>query len=265
MTGAPAKTDQGTVRYSAADGVATFIFDRPAARNAMTWRMYEELAAGLALIETDASIAVAVLRGAGGKAFISGTDIEQFTRFASGEDGVAYERRLDSYIDALEGLRVPSIAVIEGWAVGGGLGIANACDLRIATPGSRFGVPIARTLGNCLSPANLRRLTATLGLAWVKRMLLAAEMPTAEMLAPSGYVHSIVEAAALDGATAALCDTLKNHAPVTMRVTKQMLARLSTDAQAKADDLVRACYGSADFKEGVEAFVSKRTAKWTGK
>src|SRR3954467_3638855 len=138
MNDQPAKSDEGSVRYSAADGVATLLFDRPAARNAMTWRMYEELAAGLAHIEADASIAVAVLRGAGGKAFIAGTDIEQFTRFASGEDGVAYERRLDSYIDALEALRVPSIAVVEGWAVGGGLGIANACDLRLATPGSRF-------------------------------------------------------------------------------------------------------------------------------
>ena len=264
MNDTSAKPDQGAVRYSAADGVATLLFDRPAARNAMTWRMYEELAAALERIESDPAVAVAVLRGAGGKAFIAGTDIEQFTRFSSGEDGVAYERRLESYIEGLERLRVPTIAVVEGWAVGGGLGIANACDFRIATPGSRFGVPIARTLGNCLSAANLHRLQATLGLAWVKRMLLAAEMPTAEALAPTGYIHSVVEPAALDAAVAALCDTLKSHAPVTMRVTKEMLVRLSTDPEAKADDLIRACYGSADFKEGVEAFVNKRCAKWKG-
>jgi enoyl-CoA hydratase len=261
----PEPQDQGSVRYSAADGIATLVFDRPAARNAMTWRMYDELATALARIEADPDIAVAVLRGAGGKAFIAGTDIEQFTRFASGEDGVAYERRLDSYIAALEALRVPSIAVVEGWAVGGGLGIANACDFRIATPGSRFGVPIARTLGNCLSPANLRRLTATLGLAMVKRMLLLAEMPTAEMLVPLGYVQAIVEPAALDAAIAGLCDTLRGHAPLTMRVTKAMLARLATDPDAKADDLIRACYGSEDFKAGVDAFVNKRTMKWQGK
>ena len=245
--------------------IGWMVFNNPARRNALSLDMWEAIPAILEHFEREPAVRVVVLKGAGGKAFISGTDIEQFTRFGSGEDGVAYERRLDSYIDALEGLRVPSIAVVEGWAVGGGLGIANACDFRIATPGSRFGVPIARTLGNCLSPANLRRLTATLGLAMVKRMLLLAEMPTAEMLAPTGYVQAIVEPAALDAAIAALCDTLKSHAPVTMRVTKQMLARLSTDAQAKADDLIRACYGSADFKEGVEAFVNKRTAKWTGK
>src|SRR5579863_9007260 len=113
--GTAAKQDEGMVRLGVADGVATLTFDRPAARNAMTWRMYDELAAALTRIEADPAIAVAVLRGAGGKAFIAGTDIEQFTRFSSGEDGVAYERRLDSYVEALERLRVPSIAVVEGW------------------------------------------------------------------------------------------------------------------------------------------------------
>ena len=265
MSDSPAKADEGAVRCSVADGIATLVFDRPAARNAMTFRMYEELAAALQRIEQDPTVSVAVLRGAGGKAFIAGTDIEQFTRFSSGEDGVAYERRLDAYVEGLEKLRVPTLAVVEGWAVGGGLAIANACDIRITTPGSRFGVPIARTLGNCLSAANLRRLQATLGLAWVKRMLLLAEMPTAEALASTGYIHAILEPAKLDAAIAVLCDTLKSHAPITMRVTKETLVRLATDAQANIDDLVRACYGSEDFKAGVEAFVNKKSAKWKGR
>jgi len=264
MTDGATKPDEGTVRFSTENGVASLIFDRPSARNAMTWRMYEELAAGLARIAADPAIVVAVLRGAGGKAFIAGTDIEQFTRFSSGDDGVAYERRLDAYIEGLERLRVPTIAVVEGWAVGGGLGIANACDVRIATPGARFGVPIARTLGNCLSPANLRRLVATLGVSVVKRMLLLAEMPTAEDLAPLGYV-TVVEPAALDAEIAALCDKLRGHAPVTMRVTKEMLVRLATDAEADCEDLIRACYGSADFKEGVNAFLAKRKPEWRGR
>ncbi|GJE52782.1 Short-chain-enoyl-CoA hydratase [Methylobacterium tardum] len=141
--------------------------------------MYEEQAAGLARIEADLAIRVAVLCGAGGKAFVAGTDIEQFVGF-SGDDGVAYEAQIDTYVAALKRVRVPMIAVVEGLAVGGGLAIANACNLRIAAAGARFGVPIARTLGNCLSSANLRRLTATLGLSSVKRMLLLADMPTAE-------------------------------------------------------------------------------------
>ena len=170
----------GQVTLRITDAVAHILFDRPWARNAMTWAMYDELAAACAAINGNRAIRVAVLRGAGGKAFVAGTDIAQFREFANGDDGVAYEAKLDGFIETLEGLRVPSIAVVEGVAVGAGLAIANACDIRIAASGTRFGVPIARTLGNCLSAANLRRLCAMLGISWVKRMVLLAEMPTAD-------------------------------------------------------------------------------------
>ena len=153
----------------------------------MTWAMYDGLATSCAAIDKNTSVRVAVLRGAGGKAFVAGTDIAQFRGFATGDDGIAYEAKLDGFIETLERLRVPSIAVVEGFAVGAGLAIANACDIRIASSGARFGVPIARTLGNCLSAANLRRLCATLGVSWVKRMLLLAEMPAADTLLPIGY------------------------------------------------------------------------------
>lgn len=254
---------EGAVRYRAEGGVAHLTFDRPAARNAMTWRMYEELAEGLARIEADPAIRVAVLRGAGGKAFVAGTDIEQFVGF-TGADGIAYEARIDAFIEALERVRVPTLAVVEGLAVGGGLAIANACDLRVATPGARFGVPIARTLGNCLSPANLRRLTATLGLSVVKRMLLLAETPDAESLAPLGYLAGIAPPDALDATVAQLCERLLGHAPVTMRVTREMLAALATDPRADGSAGIRACYGSRDFQEGVTAFLGKRPAAWSG-
>lgn len=254
---------EGAVRYRAEGGIAYLTFDRPAARNAMTWRMYEELADGLARIEADSAIRVAVLRGTGGKAFVAGTDIEQFVGF-TGEDGAAYEARIDAYIAALEQVRVPTIAVVEGLAVGGGLAIANACDLRIATAGARFGVPIARTLGNCLSPANLRRLTATLGLSTVKRMLLLADMPTAESLEPLGYLAAIASPNTLDATLAQICHRLLGHAPVTMRVTREMLAALAMDPNHDGDDGIRTCYGSRDFAEGVRAFLDKRTATWSG-
>ena len=255
----------GTVRFRVEAAVAHLTFDRPAARNALTWRMYDELAAGLARIEADPAIKVAVLRGAGGQAFVAGTDIGQFTAFASGEDGVAYEARIEGYIDTLERLRVPTLAVVEGCAIGGGLAIANACDLRVATAGARFGVPIARTVGNCLSPANLRRLSATLGVSLVERMLLLAELPSAEALAPLGYLAAVVEPAALDAEVARLCERLLGHAPVTMAVTRAMLRRLASDPEADATDLIRACYGSADFIEGVRAFSAKRPPRWTGR
>jgi enoyl-CoA hydratase len=256
--------DPGSVRLKIEAGVARVTFDRPAARNAMTWRMYDDLADACRAIDGDATIRVAVLRGAGGKAFVAGTDIEQFRSFASGQDGIAYEKRIDAYISALEALRVPTLAVVEGWAVGGGLALANACDFRVAVAGARFGVPIARTLGNCLSPSNLRRLCATLGVAWVKRMLLLAEMPTAEELAPLGYLVAVVSAGELDARVDELCARLSGHAPMSLRVTREMLRRLATDPKADASDLIAECYGSDDFRRGVESFLAKSPPHWQG-
>ncbi len=258
------KTD-GHVRLTVERGVAHVVFDRPAARNALTWGMYEELARSCAEIDGDPEVRVAVLRGAGGRAFVAGTDIRQFQSFATGEDGIDYEAAIDRFVEALERLRVPSIAVVEGYAVGGGLAIANACDIRIAASGARFGAPIARTLGNCLSAANLRRLSATLGIAWVKRMLLLAEMPTAEMLLPSGYLHAVVPQEALDAEAARLCSTLLGHAPLTMAATRETLRRLALSPEPDITDLIRACYASADFHAGVTSFGSKTPAAWQGK
>jgi enoyl-CoA hydratase/carnithine racemase len=268
-SGPPSTPADGRVRLRIDGAVATLVFDRPAARNAMTWAMYEELAAHCRALAQGADgageaagVRVAVLRGAGGQAFVAGTDIEQFRAFAAGEDGVAYEERVAHFVGLLEAVPQPTVAVVEGWAVGGGMALCNACDLRVATPGARFGVPIARTLGNCLSAANVRRLAATLGVGMVQRMLLLAEMPTAEAM-PAGYL-AVVPAAELDAHVADLCGRLAGHAPLTMRASKEMLRRLAADPQAPDDDLVRRVYGSADFREGVDAFLAKRPPRWSG-
>jgi enoyl-CoA hydratase len=255
----------GEVCYSRDGDVATVIFDRPAARNAMTWRMYEQLGEACARIRSEDGLRVAVFRGAGGKAFVAGTDIAQFQAFRGGEDGIAYEAKMDGCIGGLESLPLPTLAVIEGFAIGGGLAIAAACDLRIATPDSRFGVPIARTLGNCLSVANYARLVAGFGAPRAKRMLLLAENLSAEEALASGFLSEIVEPADLDRRVAELIARLAQHAPVTMRVSKEAIRRIVQAGLPDGDDLVRACYGSDDFRIGVTAFVEKRAPQWTGR
>ncbi|MEI9805347.1 MAG: enoyl-CoA hydratase-related protein [Pseudolabrys sp.] len=170
----------GEVRLVRDGAAATVLFDRPQARNAMTWQMYEGLGAACKQLKSDSGIRVAVFRGVGGKAFIAGTDIAQFQSFTTAEQGTDYEAKMEAYLGAVEALPMPTLAVVEGWAIGGGLAIAACCDLRIATTGSKFGVPIARTLGNCLSVANYARLVANLGVARAKRMLLMAENIPAE-------------------------------------------------------------------------------------
>ena len=257
--------NDGDVRVIREGAVATILFDRPQARNAMTWRMYEGLAAACADLSKDDSVRVTVLRGVGGKAFIAGTDIAQFQEFTSGEQGIAYEERIEAYLTALEALPMPTLAAVEGWAVGGGLAIAACCDLRIATAGTKFGVPIARTLGNCLSVANYARLVTALGQARTKRMLLMAENVAAEDALAAGFVMDVVAPELLDQRTAEICERLAGNAPVTMRVTKEALRRLQHVGIPDGEDLVRACYGSDDFHEGVRAFVAKRPPQWTGR
>jgi enoyl-CoA hydratase/carnithine racemase len=255
----------GEVRLTRQGAIATILFDRPEARNAMTWSMYEGLAAACATLRNDASVRVVVLRGAGGKAFVAGTDIAQFQNFNSAEDGVAYEAKMEEILGGLEALPMPTLAVIEGFAVGGGLAIAVCCDLRIATPGSRLGVPIARTLGNCLSVGNYARLVAALGVSRAKRMLLLAENLSAEEALAAGFLLDVVEPEALDRRVAEICERLMGNAPVSMRVTKEAMRRLQLAGLPNGDDLVRACYGSADFRAGVKAFVEKRAPQWRGR
>ena len=254
----------GTVHLSIDAGTASVVFDRPEARNAMTWAMYEKLGEICTQLQTDRTLRVVTFRGAGGKAFVAGTDIEQFKAFRSGEDGVAYERQIDECIGKLEALPMPTVAVIDGWTIGGGLAIATACDFRIATPASRFGVPIAKTLGNCLSIANLARLGAAFGMQRVKRMLILAEILNADEALACGYLGQICEAGELDAETAALCERLAALAPVTQAVTKESLRRLLVRNLPDGEDLIRMCYGSIDFREGVDAFVAKRNPLWKG-
>ena len=252
----------GNVHLEQRGAVATVTFDRPSARNAMTWAMYEQLDDAIDRIEANREVRVAVLRGAGGH-FVAGTDIAQFTRFTSGDDGVAYEARLESIVAKLERMPVATIAAVEGFVVGAGLVLAAACDLRVAAPSARFGVPIARTVGNALSVMNYARLVALIGASRTKAMLITTDFMSAEEAHAIGVVAMLFDASAFDSQLAALCERISTYSPITIQCTKEAVRRIMTTPNG--DDLVRRAYGSNDFREGVAAFVEKRAPNWEGR
>ena len=252
--------------YDKRGDIGWITFNRPQARNALTFAMYEGLAEICGRVGTTHEAKALVITGAGDKAFAAGTDIAQFKDFKSGEDGIAYERKMDRILDALERCPVPTVAAVAGFCTGGGAAIAAVCDFRIAAANAQFGFPIARTLGNCLSMANYARLIALVGPQRVKEMLFLAKLTDAPTALSIGLVSELLpDAAALHARAEELAKTLAGHAPLTLQVTKEALRRLQTKlGEENIDDLLRLAYGSADFREGMDAFLQKRAPKWTG-
>ena len=252
--------------YEVRDGVAFLTFNRPEARNAFTFAMYERLAEVCAEVDADKSIRAMVLSGAGGKAFAAGTDISQFRAFSGPEDALQYEARIERVLDALEGCRVPTIAAIAGACTGGGAGIAGCCDLRIAAVNAKFGLPIARTLGNCLSMTNFARFADLIGSARLKDMIFTARLVEAEEAKSIGLVSEVVaDYDAVVRRAEELARMVATHAPLTMLAAKRALKRLRpTIARGDGDDLVVMCYTSKDFREGMDAFLNKRAPVFRG-
>ncbi|MCA1542172.1 enoyl-CoA hydratase/isomerase family protein [Bradyrhizobium sp. NBAIM32] len=247
-------------------GIGRITFNRPQARNAFTFAMYERLAAICEEANRDHDIKVLVLRGAGDKAFASGTDINQFREFRRPQDAIDYENRIDRVLTTLEQCRVPTIAAINGFCTGGGAGIAAACDLRIGTKAAKIGFPIARTLGNCLSMSNVSRLTALIGAARVKDLIFTARLVDAAEAASVGLLGEVVDdLAALERRADEVARLVASHAPLTLNATKQAVSRLQRRlTQDEGEDLILMCYTSQDFREGLDAFLNKRAPQWRG-
>jgi enoyl-CoA hydratase/carnithine racemase len=241
------------VRWERRGPAAWVTFDRPEAHNAMTFDMYEALFGCCERADADDDVRVLVLRGAGGKAFVAGTDIRQFLDFSSGEDGLEYEATIDRIVGRLETVAKPTIALVDGFAMGSGLALAAACDLRICTPAATFGLPIARTVGNCLSMENYARLAALLGEARVKDIVFTARSVNAEEALAIGLATEVVSDA--QARVEELCSQLAAHAAMTMWATKEALRRLRPVPDG--DDLVREVYGSQEFRARVEAFLKR--------
>ena len=249
-----------------AGSTALLTFNRPDARNSMTFEMYEALHDACVALDADPAVRVLVLRGAGDRAFASGTDIRQFLDFETREDALAYEARLTRVLSRLAGMSKPTIAMLQGDAIGGGLFIALACDLRLAAPHARFGVPVARTLGNFLAPVSLCLLVAALGPGRARELALTARLLDAEEAKASGLIDRIHPAAELESRARELAASLAELAPLTIAATKEATRRmLAVLTPRDLDDLIVSCYLSRDFHEGVRAFLEKRKPDWQGR
>ena len=247
--------------------LAILTFNRPKARNAMTWGMYEALLSACVDVDRNQAVHVFVLRGAGGRAFSAGTDISQFLDFKAPEDSVRYEQRVGEVLEALAGVSKPTIAQVEGVAAGAGCAIALTCDLRVSTSESSFGIPVARTLGNCVPAGAYCRMVDLVGPGRAADILLTGRLVGATEAQQIGLVNRIASDDAIGETVRGLALEIAANAPLTLRGVKEMGRRLARRHLTEADvrDVMQTCYTSADFREGVAAFLAKRPPRWTGR
>ena len=266
MVSAMIETIADHLTLERAERVAVVTVNRPEARNAMTFEMYEGLHDLCDRLDADPAIRVVILRGAGDKAFVSGTDIRQFQSFKTKEDALAYEARITRVLTRINALTKPTIAMVQGDAVGGGMFMALACDLRLAAEHARFGAPIARTLGNFAAPMSLALMVATVGPVRAREMVLTARLIGAAEAKTIGLVDEVHPLAALEPRVRELAAKISEHAPLTMAAVKEATRRYIAGVAPKdLEDLILSCYLSQDFHEGVNAFLEKRKANWQGR
>lgn len=259
-------TETGELLYRTEGPLAFVTFNRPEARNAMTWAMYERLYELCDEIDADPEVRVVIFQGAGDRAFVAGTDISQFQEFTEAHHALDYEARIERILGRLERLARPTIALVRGYAVGGGLALAACCDLRYCTPDAKFGAPVARTLGNCMAIGNFARLVDLIGPMRTKELLFTATFASAEQGLGLGLVTEIVVMEQIEARVREVATQIAGNAPLTVRATKEAVRRLAEHRRpGGGDDIILSCYLSEDFREGMTAFLEKRSPVWKGK
>ena len=255
--------------YTVDNQIGHIILNRPHRRNALTFDMYQRIGEICATVGTESDsnqVKVLILSGNGDAAFAAGTDISQFQNFTGASDGIRYEENMEFVLNQIDACNVPTIAALNGFVTGGGAGIASSCSIRIGSKDLKVGVPIARTLGNCLAIGTLRRFVALIGLARTRYILLTAQLIDGQEASTAGFINELLtNKTAVMKRAFELAESIKTFAPLTLKASITSLNRLQKAPMIPSDeDIVEMCYGSDDFKEGVKAFFEKRKPDWQG-
>ncbi|WP_298992705.1 enoyl-CoA hydratase-related protein [uncultured Pseudokineococcus sp.] len=266
---AGAASSPGRVRTDLRSGVLHAVLEHPRRLGALTSAMYDELAAACRRVSSEPGVQVLVLEGTDG-AFAAGTDVRMLAEEVlgppdAGAAGVAYERRVGEVLQSLQDVPVPVVAVVDGPAAGAGLALVACSDVVVAGPRARFGLPVARTLGNCVPASVVAALARRAGPARTRALLLTSRMLDAREAGAVGLADVVLEAEELDAGVRDLLDGLRSAAPLALAAFKQLDRRLAAVDLPDDEDLLRACYGSSDFREGVTAFLDRRPPRWEGR